>query len=221
MTLVDQGLSINKPAKLAGVSHSALYYQPKPRTVTPKPERVQAVKEQCMARTAYGYRRVTAMLHRKGLCINKKAVQRIMHLNGWLKPFHKRYRTRTGYTLPHPTHSEEYWQADMTKIWCGKDGWAYLFNVLDCCTREWLGYNFTQTCSTSDNEPSVTMALENHAPKTMQVPGLRFESFQHAQTVIQAAFVDYNNERIHSGVGYKTPREFYEKSLKKVSLQNQ
>ncbi|MDO8617593.1 MAG: IS3 family transposase [Candidatus Uhrbacteria bacterium] len=275
MTLVDQGLSVNNASQLAGVSRSALYYKPRPRTVAPKPGVVEAVRQQCMGRVAYGYRRITAMLRRKGMRVNKKAVQRVMRLNGWLKPFHKRYRTRTGQTLPRPTHPDEYWQADMTKIWCGKDGWAYLFNVLDCCTREWLGYNFTQTCATSDNEPSITMALENHAPKTMQIIGLRFqtdnggqytsrrfeaflkqcgfehetirkktpednayiesfhatlkveyiwshefESFQHAQSVIQAAFVDYNHERIHSALGYKTPRECYEEMLKKVSLQN-
>lgn len=273
MTLVDQGLSINKASQLAGVSRSACYYNPNPRTVAPKPEVVEAVREQCMARVSYGYRRVTAMLRRKGLCINKKAVQRIMRLNGWLKPFHQRYRTRTGQTLPHPTRPDEYWQADMTKVYCGRDGWAYLFNVLDCCTREWLGYNFTTTCATSDNEPSVTMALENHSPQTMQIAGLRFqsdnggqytsrrfetflkqcgfehetirkktpednayiesfhatlkteylwphefESYQHALQVIQSAFVDYNNERIHSSLGYKTPSEFYKEELKKVSL---
>lgn len=273
MCMVETGISINKASELSSISHAALYYKPRPRFVVPKPIIVQAVREQCMARPTYGYMRVTAMLRRNGLRINKKAVHRIMRLNDWLKQAHKRYRKRTGKTLPQPMAPDQYWQADMTKIYCGRDGWAYLFNVFDCYTREWIGYNFSTTCSTADNEPSVTMALENRSPNTMQLPGLifqsdnggqytshrfeaflkqsgfvhetirkktpednayiesfhatlkteylwphEFESYQHALQVIQSAFVDYNNERIHSSLGYKTPSEFYEEALKKVSL---
>ena len=34
------------------------------------------------------------------------------------------------------------WQTDMTKIWAGPSvGWAYLVCVIDCCTREIVGWN--------------------------------------------------------------------------------
>jgi len=271
--MVEQGLSINKAGKLAGISHSALYHKPRPRFVEPKPELVELVREHCMKRPAFGYRRVTAMIRRQHVRVNRKAVHRIMRLNGWLKPFHKKYRQRTGNTLSKPSAPNEYWQADFVKVWCGRDGWAYLFNVLDCYDREWIGYNFSLTCSTADSEPAVTMALENRAPTTMQIPDLKFqsdnggqytshrarafykqcsfehqtirkrtpednafiesfhstlrveyiwphefESFQHAQQVIQTAFIDYNDERIHSSLGYKTPSEYHKEALKKVSL---
>src|SRR5512134_2349429 len=32
------------------------------------------------------------------------------------------------------------WEADLTYIHCGIDGWGYLFNVFDIFTREWVGY---------------------------------------------------------------------------------
>jgi putative transposase len=36
------------------------------------------------------------------------------------------------------------WQSDMTKIWAGPaGGWAYLVSVIDCCTREVVGWNFS------------------------------------------------------------------------------
>lgn len=37
-----------------------------------------------------------------------------------------------------------------------------------------------------------------------------FESFQDAEKAIEAAFVDYNERRIHSSLGYLTPSEFLE-----------
>jgi putative transposase len=37
-----------------------------------------------------------------------------------------------------------------------------------------------------------------------------FESFQDAERAIEAAFVDYNQNRIHSSLGYLTPSEFLE-----------
>lgn len=273
--MTGQGLSLSKAGQLAGVSHDALYYKPKPRFVVPKPENVALVKEWCFAKPTYGYRRITAMIRRSNVRINRKQVHRIMELNNWLLPFHKRYRQRTGKTLPSPTGPDQHWQADFIQLHCGVDEKAYLFNVLDCFDRCWVGYNLSQTCMTSDNEPAVSMALEKRAPTTMRIPGLvfqsdngsqyisnrfeaflkqsgfvhetirkstpednafieslhstlridyalcEFESFQQAQQAVRYAHTDYNDERIHSSLGYKTPSEFHEEMLKKVSLQNQ
>ena len=94
------------------------------------------------------------MLRRNDVHVNHKQVHRIMQLNNWLLPFHKRYRVRIGKTLPLPSGSNQYWQADFIQLHCGVDGKAYLFNILDCFDRCWVGYNLSQTCMTSDNEPS-------------------------------------------------------------------
>jgi len=37
-----------------------------------------------------------------------------------------------------------------------------------------------------------------------------FESFQEAERAIDEAFIDYNEQRIHSSLGYLTPSEFLE-----------
>ncbi|MBI2598240.1 MAG: transposase [Candidatus Diapherotrites archaeon] len=106
--MTGQELSLNKAGQLAGISHDALYYKPKPRFVAPKPENVALVREWCFTKPTYGYRRITAMLHRNNVRVNHKQVHRIMQLNNWLLLFHKRYRQRTGKTLPLPSGSDQY-----------------------------------------------------------------------------------------------------------------
>jgi putative transposase len=45
----------------------------------------------------------------------------------------------------------EIWQSDMTKVWAGPSvGWAYLVSVIDCCTREIVGWNLSHRCRTED-----------------------------------------------------------------------
>jgi transposase InsO family protein len=43
------------------------------------------------------------------------------------------------------------WQSDMTKIWAGPSvGWAYLMSVIDCCTREIVGWGLSLRCRTEE-----------------------------------------------------------------------
>jgi len=39
-------------------------------------------------------------------------------------------RTKESGRIP-VTRSNEHFQVDMTKVWCGADGWGYLFAVID------------------------------------------------------------------------------------------
>lgn len=55
--------------------------------------------------------------------------------------------------------SNEHWQADMTKIWCGNDGWGYVFGVIDAYDRELIGYHFSLTCRTDDLLGALDEAL--------------------------------------------------------------
>jgi transposase InsO family protein len=49
---------------------------------------------------------------------------------------------------PHPNHV---WQSDMTKVWAGPSvGWAYLVSVIDCCTREIVGWDLSLRCRTEE-----------------------------------------------------------------------
>jgi len=47
----------------------------------------------------------------------------------------------------------------MTKVWCGNDGWGYLFGVIDAYDRELIGYRFGFTCRTDDLLGALDEAL--------------------------------------------------------------
>jgi transposase-like protein len=43
------------------------------------------------------------------------------------------------------------WQTDMTKVWAGASvGWAYLVSVIDCCTRDIVGWDLSLRCRTQE-----------------------------------------------------------------------
>jgi putative transposase len=52
------------------------------------------------------------------------------------------------------------WQTDMTKIWaCPAVGWGYLVCVIDCCTREIVGWNLSHRCRTEGALAAVEQAV--------------------------------------------------------------
>lgn len=53
---------------------------------------------------------------------------------------------------------------DITYIWCGHDGWCYLFSILDCYTREWLAYTFSTYCGTDEAIRTLEMAVLERFP---------------------------------------------------------
>src|ERR1700747_621079 len=58
------------------------------------------------------------------------------------------------------------WQSDMTNIWAGPAvGWAYLVSVIECCTREILGWNLSHRCRTEDALAAVEQAVLARLPE--------------------------------------------------------
>ena len=100
----------------------------------------------------YGYRKITAILqYQRGLVINRKRVYRIMRENKLvMAPSHSNKRLFRGVAFSHKLEAErstELWGIDMTYIWCGEDGWAYLHAVIDHYDKTLLGYQFSRSCS--------------------------------------------------------------------------
>lgn len=210
---------------------------------------------------AYGYRLVWAKCRRAGYRVNRKKVQRL------LKEWHyTRPRRR-----PHPkaqgrpfviTAPNQLWQTDLTAVWCGEDGWAYLAAVQDTFCRSILGWTFTLRCRATDISPSLIDAYTAAWPYGIDVPGVvvrhdngtqftshhyrdvagalslklsrtayrhpdgnafiertfgslkveavwpeEFENFEQALAKIGWWIDDYNTERPHSSLSYRTPKE--------------
>lgn len=171
-------------ARVLLVSRQSLYKKTKPRQlriVKPAPRPVvrevvisapigpdvmpveEALIVLARRHVAYGYRQLWSKLRRAGYIVNRKKVQRLLRL--W------------GYTLtkprPHPkpqgrpfdiSKPNQLWQTDMTAIWSGEDGWAYLTLVMDCFCRSILGWSFTLRCRARDFSPALEMAWSTAFP---------------------------------------------------------
>lgn len=54
----------------------------------------------------------------------------------------------------------------MTKVWAGPSlGWAYLVSVIDCCTREIVGWHLSQRCRTEDALVALEQAVLQRLPQ--------------------------------------------------------
>lgn len=101
----------------------------------------------------YGYRRVTAALHRKGIAANHKRVLAVMRENGLLCK-RKRFKvvtTDSKHGLPvYPnlakgmalTGLNQLWAADITYVQLPR-GFAYLAMILDAFSRRCLGWQLS------------------------------------------------------------------------------
>ena len=77
----DPELSLKEQCQLLGINRSSYYYQAK----EPKEEENELLRlldEQYLKTPFYGSRKMTAYLRKKGYCINRKRVIKLMHKLG-------------------------------------------------------------------------------------------------------------------------------------------
>ena len=161
----NQGMSLRKALRHSGCSRKAYYHNPKRRRILPDPYIVEKVKKVTLQRPLYGTRRMAATLRRElGRPINRKRIQRIYRQLGWTQPQKRKNDLLRGAvnSRPKPTRPGELWEADLTYIHCGVDGWAYLFNVIDVASREWVSYVFDTYAVKENAILSVEKAVIKH-----------------------------------------------------------
>mgnify|MGYP003816736251 CR=1 FL=1 len=140
------------------------YYQPRQRTARPLVDgrRAMLIYEIIEAFPFFGIRRVWAYLkHVLGERVNRKKVARIMRRNGWTvrqRQTGKRPRVEVKTTIA--DHPDQRWCTDLALVFCGaKDGWCSFVPVLDCCTREVLGWELAHTGRAKTAERTLEAAL--------------------------------------------------------------
>ena len=217
---------------------------------------------------AFGHRRVWAHLRfKEGECVNIKKVHRIMKLKGW----QCKLWNRPGRKGPQVSQKrsvmdrpDSLWSADLTKIYCGEDGWCPLIAVVDNGSREVPGYRFSRKGRALEATDALDRAVISRYTSKEVVPqgltlrsdngsiflaraylasteywGIRqeyipsgkpdwngvverffrtlkqecvwlhkFESFEQAEKIISQWIDNYNKNRLHSSLGYKTPEEW-------------
>ncbi|ETD83956.1 IS3 family transposase [Rhodobacter capsulatus] len=136
-----------------GVPRRTVYY--KPTKAAPKADDRFAVPIKAMIEEnpSFGYRTVAWLLG-----FNKNTVQRVFQLKGW--QVRKRaigMRPRIEAVPSVATAPNERWSTDLARVWTGKDGWASLALVIDCHTRELLGWHLSR----SGKATTASAALEH------------------------------------------------------------
>ena len=104
---------------------------------------------------AFGYRTVAHLLD-----FNKNTVQRIFQLKGWqVKKRPVGFRPRVQ-ALPSVAQApNERWATDLCRIWAGRDQWTTLALVIDCHTRELLGWHLSRSGKAKTAESALEQAL--------------------------------------------------------------
>jgi putative transposase len=122
------------------------------------------IQQISMERPTYGTRRMAAMLTRLlGRPINRKRIQRIFRKMGYITPSKsKKEILRSKIPNVKADRPNQVWEADLTYIHCGIDGWGYLFNVFDIFTREWVGYCFDLSAVKENAIIAIENALVTH-----------------------------------------------------------
>jgi putative transposase len=122
------------------------------------------IQQISMQRPTYGTRRMAAMLTRiLGIPVNRKRVQRIFRKMGYITPSKsKKEILRSKIPNVKADRPNQVWEADLTYIHCGIDGWGYLFNVFDIFTREWVSYCFDLSAVKENAIIAIENALVTH-----------------------------------------------------------
>jgi putative transposase len=152
-----------KLCRWIGVARSTLYYPSHPRQRDEAIDQNLAVqiKEIIEERPAFGVRRVHVQLTKaRGLCVNRKKVRRIMRLKHWtLRQRASGHRPRAEKRKSITERPNERWATDLAYVPCGTDGYAVFAPVIDCCTREVMGWELARTGRASTAARALEDAL--------------------------------------------------------------
>ncbi|WP_228884922.1 IS3 family transposase [Stenotrophomonas rhizophila] len=162
MLSIQQGLkgegcavSMAKLCQWFGVARRSMYYKPTKAPARVKPELAEPIKNMIEAEPSFGYRTVAALLG-----MNKNTVQRIFQLKGWQvrkRPLGQRPRIEA--KVSRAELPDQRWATDLCRVWGDKDGWLSLALVIDCSTRQLLGWHLSRTGRASTASAALEQAL--------------------------------------------------------------
>ena len=148
------GCSLAAACRLLDKPRSWYYYRRRDGTrPQQRPEIEQAIRELLgISPASYGYRRVHALLKRRGVACNPKTVWQVMQRQGWLSTSRqhtqrpgRRHEGRVQVAEPNRR-----WASDITSIqaWDGQKG--RLAVILDCADRMVLAWRFAKRVTAED-----------------------------------------------------------------------
>src|SRR5690625_1983417 len=156
--LKDDGynVSIAKLCRWFNVPRRTMYYKPVKNSVPKIQERfAKPIKAMIEEEPSFGYRTVAGLLG-----MNKNTVQRIFQLKGW--QVRKRavgQRPRIQALPSVATAPDQRWATDLCRVWGGRDGWLTLALVIDCHTRQLLGWQLSRSGKATTAAAALEQAL--------------------------------------------------------------
>ena len=152
--LVAEGHALAAVARVMQISRQALYRRPKPRSAPqrrpPQGPVEQAIVEVAKENPTDGYRMVWVLVRRRlGVAVNRKRVLRVMREQGLIQRRRSVPRRRRPgfFRVERPG---QLWHMDMTSVWVAEQGWCYLNAIIDCCTREIVGFSLAVRCRANE-----------------------------------------------------------------------
>ena len=164
--LVAQGRPAAVVARVAGISRQAIYRRParppkgQRRSLSRSDEAILGVARE---NPTDGTRMVAALASRDlGRPVNRKRVQRLMREHALLqrhRPLGRRRRPGF-FRVERP---DQLWHMDMTSVWVAEHGWGYLNAIIDCCTREIVGWDLSLRCRAVEAIAVIEAAVAGQA----------------------------------------------------------
>ena len=200
----NRGLAVERMVKLAGVSRASYYrFDENAEAGTdPDMDLRDAIQRIALDWPAYGRRRMTEELRRRGWAVNHKRVHRIMREDNLLCLRKRKFVVTTDSNhgrKVYPnlaremvlTGMDQLWRADITYIRL-RDEFVYLAVVLDAFSRRVIGWALDRTMEDSLTLSALQMALSRRIVE----PGL----VHHSDRGSQYASLDYTNLLKENGI---------------------
>lgn len=155
--LADDGITVpvTKLCRWFDIPRRTVYYQSVKSPPKVDPVFADPIKAMIEQEPSFGYRTVAHLLG-----FNKNTVQRIFQIKGWQvrkRPVGTRPRIEAKPSVAQAPN--ERWSTDLARIWAGKDGWATIALVMDCHTRELLGWHLSRSGKASTAASALEQAL--------------------------------------------------------------
>ena len=159
-------VSISKLCRWFEIPRRTVYY--KPTKAAPKVQErfAQPIKAMITENPSFGYRTVASLLD-----FNKNTVQRLFQIMGWqVKKRPVGFRPRVQ-SMPSVAQApNERWATDLCRVWAGRDRWVTLALVIDCHTRELLGWHLSRSGKSKTAESALEQALISRFGTLGRVP---------------------------------------------------
>lgn len=148
-------VSISKLCQWFDMPRRALYCRPVKAAPKVQERFAAPIKAMTTEEPSFGYRTVAHLLG-----FNKNTVQRIFQLMRWqVKKRPIGFRPRIQALPSVAAGPNERWATDLCRVWAGRDGWAVLALVIDCHTRELLGWHLSRSGKAKTAESALEQAL--------------------------------------------------------------